>query len=382
MRGGIPIGKLFGIALRLNYSWFIVFGLVTWALAFDYFPSMYSTWDVAMRLSAGLLTSLLLFGSLMAHELMHSVVAQAAGIPVRSITLFVFGGVSEITKEPQKPKDELLIALAGPLTSLVIGSIFWLMWFVARDASEVVSAIAFWLGWTNVVLAVFNLIPGFPLDGGRVLRAILWWLKRDLRKATRIASNIGRGMGYIFIFAGIYFIFGGAVSILGMIIGGFINGIWFALIGWFMENAAAGSYRQIALQDILQGHTTSEVLTRECSIVSPELTIQQLVNEQILTKGGYCFPVVTDGRALGLITLHDVRAIPRELWGTKRVIEAMIPLDKVVSVSPQEDLTTVLQILTERDINQVPVVEEGRVVGMVGRDNLLAFVKIRADLGM
>ena len=371
MRGGIPIGKLFGIALRLNYSWFIVFGLVTWSLAFDYFPSMYSNWSPATRLTAGLLTSLLLFASLMAHELMHSVVAQAAGIPVKSITLFVFGGVSEITKEPQKPKDELFIAAAGPLTSLVIGGIFWFIWFVARDTS-VVGAVAFWLGWTNVVLAVFNLIPGFPLDGGRVLRAILWWLKRDLRKATRVASNIGRGVGYIFIFSGIWLIFQGS----------WFNGLWFALIGWFMENAAAGSYRQVALQDILQGHTTSEVLTRECSIVSPELTIQQLVNEQILTKGDHCFPVVTDSRTLGLITLHDVRAVPRELWGSKKVSEAMTPLDKVASVSPQEDLTTVLQILTEKDINQVPVIEDGRIVGMVGRDNLLAFVKVRADLGM
>ncbi|MDO8715683.1 MAG: site-2 protease family protein [Dehalococcoidales bacterium] len=372
MRGGIPIGKLFGIALRLNYSWFIVFGLVTWSLAFDYFPSMYSSWSPATRITAGLLTSLLLFASLMAHELMHSVVAQKAGIPVKSITLFVFGGVSEITKEPEKPKDELRIALAGPLTSLVIGGIFWFIWLGARSTSDVIGAIAFWLGWTNVVLAVFNLIPGFPLDGGRVLRAILWWQRRDLRTATRIASSVGRGVGYVFIFSGIWLIFQG----------NWFNGLWLALIGWFMENAAAGSYRQVALQYMLQGHTTNEVLTRECSIVSPELTIQQLVNEQILATGGRCFPVVADNRALGLITLHDVRAIPRDLWSTKKVSEAMTPLDKMASVSPQEDLATVLQILTEKDINQVPVVEDGRIVGMVGRDNLLAFVKVRADLGM
>ncbi len=372
MRGGIPIGKLFGIDLRLNYSWFIVFAVVTYLLAHDYFPSLYPTWNPATRIVAGLVASLLLFVSLMAHELMHSVVAQKAGIPVKSITLFVFGGVSEITKEPEKPKDELFIALAGPLTSLVIGGIFWLIWLVARDTSNVISSVAYWLGLTNVSLAVFNLIPGFPLDGGRVLRAILWWRKRNLRAATRIATNAGRVVGYILIFFGIWQIF------LGL----WVNGFWTAFIGWFLENAASGSYRQVALQDILQGHTTSEVLTRECSFISPDLTIQQLVNEQILTKGGHCFPVVVDGRALGLITLHDVRAIPRELWGTKKVGESMTPLDKVVAVSPQEDLTTVLQILTEKDINQVPVVEDGRVVGMVGRDNLLAFVKVRADLGM
>lgn len=368
LRGGIPIGKVFGIALRLHYSWFIVFALVTWLLAANYFPSM----NLAARLTAGLLTSLLLFSSLMLHELMHSVVAQATGIPVKSITLFIFGGVAQITKEPQKPRDELLIALAGPLTSLVVGGIFLLIWLVVRDTVDVVSAVAFWLGATNVILAVFNLIPGFPLDGGRVLRSILWWQKRDMSKATRIASNAGRVVGYIFIFGGISQIF----------LGVWVNGLWLALIGWFMENAAESSYRHVALQDILKGHTASEVMTRECLTIAPELTIQQLVNERILTTGHRCFPVVTENHALGLITLHDVRAIPRDFWGNRRVSEAMTPLDKLESVSPQEDLATVMQILTEKDIEQVPVVEDGRIVGMVGRDNLLAFVKVRADLGM
>lgn len=372
MRSGIPIGRVFGIALRLNYSWFIVFAVVTWLLSVYYFPSIYPAWNMTTRLTAGLLTSLLLFGSLMAHELMHSVVAQAAGIPVQSITLFIFGGVSEITKEPQKPKDELLIALAGPLTSLVIGGIFWFIWFATRGTSDVVSAVASWLGLTNVGLAIFNLIPGFPLDGGRVLRAILWWQRRDLRKATRIASNAGRGVGYILIFYGIWLIFMGL----------WVNGFWAAFIGWFLENAAHGSYRQVALQDILQGHTASEVLTRECPIISPELTVQQLVNEQILATGRRCFPVVADNRALGLITLHDVRAIPRDLWNTRRVNEAMTPFDKIQAVSPQEDLATVMQMLTEKDINQVPVVENGQIIGIIGRDNLLAFVTLRADLGM
>ncbi len=375
LRGGIPIGKVFGIELRLHYSWFIVFILVTWALAFDYFPSIYPAWSMATRLTAGLVTSLLLFSTLMGHELMHSIIAQTRGIPVKSITLFILGGVSQITKEPQAPQDELRIAAAGPLTSLVFGGISLAIWFGTRGSSgvgSVVNAIAFWLGWTNVVLAVFNLIPGFPLDGGRVLRAILWWQKRDLRRATRIASNAGRGVGYIFIFIGILLVFQGFWP----------NGLWLALIGWFMESAAVSSYRQVALQDILQGHTASEVLTRECSTVPPGLTIQQLVNERILTTGGRCFPVVAGDRALGLITLHDVRAIPRDLWNTKTVSDAMIPLEKAEPVSPQEDLSKVMQILTEKDIEQIPVVEDGRIVGTVGRDNLLAFVKLRTDLGM
>ena len=370
--GGIPIGKIFGIAIRLNYSWFIIFALVTWALTVNYFPSIHPPWNLATRLTAGLLTSLLLFGSLLVHELMHSVVAQAAGIPVRSVTLFIFGGVAQISKEPQKPKVELRIALAGPLASLVLGGIFLVIWVVTQGASDVVSAIVFWLGWTNILLAVFNLLPGFPLDGGRVLRATLWWLKRDLSKATRISSNIGRGVGYIFIFGGVWLIFQGL----------WFNGLWLAFIGWFLDHAAAGSYRQVALQDILRGHTASEVLTREYSTIPPELTIQQLVNEQILTTGVRCFPVVADNRALGLVTLHDIKTIPRDLWNTRKVSEAMTPLAKIQSATPQEDLATVLQILTENDINQVPVIEDGHIVGMVGRDNVLSFVRIRTELGV
>ncbi|MBI2853136.1 MAG: site-2 protease family protein [Chloroflexi bacterium] len=373
LKGGIPIGSIFGIAIRLNYSWFIVFGLVTWALAAGYFPTVDPTLSAAVRVAAGLVTSVLFFGSVLAHELMHSIFAQRFGIPVQSITLFIFGGVSQITKEPQKPKDELRIALAGPLTSLVIGGIFWGVWFLAQDVSSLAVAIAFWLGWINVALAVFNLIPGFPLDGGRVLRSILWWRNRSLLQATRTASNIGRGIGYLFIFAGLVLVF---------IPGYLFNGLWLAFIGWFLENAAVGSYRQLALIEVLQGHTVSEIMTRECPTVDPDISIQQLVNEHILGTGRRCFPVVTDNRALGIITLHDVKGIPRDQWNAKTVRDVMTPFARMEAVRPQQDLATVLQILTERDINQVPVVEDSNIVGMVGRDNLLAFVSLRAELGM
>ena len=372
LKGGIPIGKVFGISLRLNYSWFIVFGLVTWALAANYFPVNYPTWSLTTSVLAGLVTSLLFFGSVLTHELMHSVVAQKAGIPVRSITLFIFGGVSQITDEPKQPKDEFRIALAGPLTSLVIGGIFWAVWFSLRNTNEFVTAIAFWLGWINISLAGFNLIPGFPLDGGRVLRSILWWRSQNLRTATRTASNIGRGVGYLFIFGGIWLIFWG----------NWFNGLWLAFIGWFLENAAVGSYRQLALRDMLQGHTVSEIMTRDCLTVSPKLTLEQLVNEHILTSGRRCFPVVTDGRVLGLITVHNITAVPRTQWNTKMVDEVMTPFDNLKWVQPNENLSSVLQLLAEDDINQVPVVEGRSIVGMISRDNLISFVNVRGELGM
>jgi len=373
LRAGIPLGKFFGISIRLHYSWFIVFVLVTWALAASYFPLNYPAWSLTTSIVAGVLTSLLFFCSLLAHELMHSIVARAAGVPVHSITLFIFGGVSQMTEEPKHPKDELRIALAGPLTSLVIGMICWAIHFLLQGTTEFVAGISFWLGWINFFLAGFNLIPGFPLDGGRVLRSILWWRSQDLRRATRIASNIGRGVGYLFIFGGIWLIF---------FWGLWWNGLWLAFIGWFLENAAVGSYRQLALRDMLQGHTVSEVMTQDCPVVPPELTIDQLVQEHILTSGRRCFPVVEHSHVLGLVTIHNIKALARDLWNTKTVKEAMTPLDSLKLVRPNEDLSTVLQILTEGDMNQVPVVDDNNnIIGMVARDNLLSYISVRGELG-
>ncbi len=372
LRGGIPIGRIFGISLRLNYSWFIVFVLVTWALSTNYFPTNFPTWSLASRITAGIITSLLFFGSVLAHELMHSIVAQRTGITVRSITLFIFGGVSEIAEEPKRPKDELRIALAGPLTSLVIGGILWGIFFWLRDINEFITGMAFWLGWINISLAAFNLIPGFPLDGGRVLRAILWGRSKNIRTATKTTSNIGRGVGYLFIFGGIWLIFWGD----------WLSGLWLAFIGWFLENAAIGSYRQLAFIETLQGHNASEIMTRNCLTIGPELTIERLVNENILTSGTRCFPVAEDNRVLGLVTIRDIKAVPREQWQNKTVKEVMTPFEKLKWVKPDQDLSTVLRILADDNINQVPVVEDRNIVGMIARDSLLSFVSVRGELGM
>lgn len=372
LRGGIPIGKVFGISLRLNYTWFIVFALVTWSLSTNYFPLAFPDWHWSTSLIAGIITSLLFFGSVLAHELMHSIVAQRLGIRVHSITLFILGGVSQMTEEPKRPIDELRIALAGPLTSLVFAGIFYAILLWADPRYDFVSAITFWLSLINLSLAVFNLIPGFPLDGGRVLRSILWWRNQDLRRATKIASNIGRGVGYLFIFGGVFLIFQGL----------WLNGLILALIGWFLENTALGSYQQVALLDMLHGHTAQEVMTRDCPPIDPELTVDTLVNEHVLTIGRRCFPVTTDSRVLGLVTLHDIRAVPRTLWTTKKVSEVMTPFANLKSVSPDDELSTVLRVLTEEDINQVLVVNNGDIVGIIGRDNLLSFIKLRGELSV
>jgi Zn-dependent protease/CBS domain-containing protein len=376
LRGGIPIGKAFGISLRLHYSWFLIFALVTWALAGSYFPSTYPTWSLSVRIAAGLITSVLFFGSVLAHELMHSIVSQRQGVPVQSITLFFLGGVSQISSEPKQPKDEFRMAIIGPLSSLIIGGIFFGIYFGLRHvdtfAVQFITAIAFWLGYINVFLGVFNLIPGFPLDGGRVLRSLIWWRSGNLKSATRIASTIGRAVGFILIFGGIWFIF----------TGNWINGILLALIGWFLESAAVGSYQQLLMQEMLKGHVASEVMSRDCAVIPPDTTIDQLVHGNVLASGRRCFPVVSDSQIMGMVTLHNIKAVPREQWSTETVKEAMTPFDKLKWVRPDEELSSVLQILTENNINQVPVVQDGEIVGMVSRENLLNFVNIRNRLGV
>jgi Zn-dependent protease len=371
LRGGIPIGRLFGISLRLNYTWFIVFALVTWSLTVYYFPHAVPHWDVGMRVLAGVITSLLLFGSVLAHELMHSIVAQAFGIPVHSITLFIFGGVARMNEEPKRPRDELWMALAGPLASLVLGGIFYVLYIWIGPHNDFARVVTQWLALINIYLAAFNLVPGFPLDGGRILRSILWWRTRNLRRATRIASNIGRGVGYLFIFAGVFIIFQGL----------WLNGLWLAIIGWFLENAAVGSYRQVALLDMLQGHTASEVMTRDCPAIPPNITIEALVNEHVLATGRRCFPVTINGRVNGLMTLHNIRAVPRTLWPTKTVQEAMTPLSELKTVRPSEDLAAVLDTLTDEDINQLLVMDGDDIAGVIGRDNILSFINLRGELG-
>jgi Zn-dependent protease/CBS domain-containing protein len=373
-RGGIPIGKAFGISLRLHYSWFFIFALVTWSLAAVYFPTTHPTWSLSLKIGAGLVASVLLFGSVLFHELMHSLVSLRQGTQIQSITLFFLGGVSEMSGEPKTAGDEFRMAAAGPFSSLILGGIFLGISFVLRgmlsEAAQFGAAICYYLGLINILLGVFNLIPGFPLDGGRILRSLIWWRSRNMQSATKIASNIGRAIGFIFIFGGVWLAFAG----------NFFNGIWLVLIGWFLETAASGSYRQVVLQDMLRGHKASEVMSRDCMVVPPDITVERLVNEHILSSGRRCFPVVSGGHTEGLVTLSNVRSVPRDARKTTQVREAMTPLSKVKSVTPNEDLSTILQILSENDINQVPVVWENKVVGIVARDNLINFINTRNEL--
>ena len=373
LRGGIPLGKFFGISVRLHWSWFVVFVLFTVVWANWYLPEYYDNWSTATYWGIGAGISILLFASVLAHELAHSLVAQAAGIKVQAITLFILGGVSQLHEEPRKPGVEFRMAIAGPATSVILGGILLGIYFATRYSNEPLSALARWSGYTNMGLAVFNMLPGFPLDGGRVLRSILWWRSGNLQSATRVAATIGRGFGYLFIFGGLIIVFLDWRENL-------YQGLWIAAIGWILENAAAGSYRQVMLLDQLRGHKIRDAMTRDCLAVSPKLTVEELVNYHILSSGRRCFPVVENGRALGLITMQNVKSVPREVRHRRTVMEAMTPMDKLKQVSPDEDLSTAMQLLTDEDASQLLVVENSHIIGMVGRENLLSFIQTRAEL--
>ena len=271
MGGAFNLGKIFGIQFRLHYSWFIIFVLITVSLSWQYFPFIYPGWNLWTYWLTGVFTSMLFFSSVVAHELAHSLVGRANGMPVRSITLFIFGGMARMSREVERHGAELKMAAAGPASSLVIGGLFFLLYFLMQDVSEPVASMAFWLAQINVALAVFNLIPGFPLDGGRIFRSLLWRVSGNYRRSTRIATRVGRGVGYLFILGGI--------SIIFLFPQQWFSGLWLAFIGWFLENIAANSYRQALWQEALRGLNASQVMTANCPVVSPNITMSQLIQE-------------------------------------------------------------------------------------------------------
>ena len=374
IRNALRLGKIGDIEIGLDWSWFVVFTLVTWTLSAYIFPMEYR-WSPTAYWLTGLLTSLLFFASVLAHELGHSVVAIRTGLPVRSITLFIFGGVAQIAREPSRPTQEFLIAIAGPLVSVALGTLFWLL-AQAAPLHSPLAALAGWLSRINFLLALFNLLPGFPMDGGRVLRALLWGMTGDLLRATRIASWTGRGIAYLIMLAGV---------LLAFLLGDWLSGLWFVFIGLFLENAASTSYQQLALREALHRHRAGELLrpVGDWVAVPPELPLTELVHRYILRTGRRCFPVVdTYGRLLGIVTLHHVKEVPQEAWASVPVGEAMTPLERVVKVSPEEPLDALLEQMSVDGVNQVLVVEDGRLLGLISRDQLVEFMKTRAELGI
>jgi len=365
--GSLNLGKIFGIQVRLHFTWFIIFFLVIVSLVSP-------DWSQWLSWVIGIITSLLFFASVLAHELAHSLVGRANGVPIKSITLFIFGGVAQMTKEVTKASAEFKMAAAGPACSLAIGGIFGLLWFFIPNMAEPIASMVLWLFIVNVALAVFNLIPGFPLDGGRVFRSILWRTTGNYGRSTRIAARVGRGIAYAFILGGILIIFLHPFNL------SWFDGLWIAFIGWFLDNAASASYRQVQWREALRGLAASQMMTSDYGVVPPNITVSQLVQEYVLAQGHHLFLVSEEGRFKGLLTLQNIKSVPQSNWDTTQVEKIMVPADKLKVASPEQDALNVVEQMDENDINQMPVADGGRIIGLITRDNLLRFFRARTEL--
>lgn len=363
------LGRVLGVEIKVDASWLFIAVLITWSLGGHYFPMAHPGWTGAAYLLAALLTAALFFVSILLHELSHSLVSAHFGRPVRGITLFIFGGVAELQGEPTRPREELLMALGGPITSQTIGGLFGALWLVSRGRMDVVHATAGWLAWINLALGGFNLVPGFPLDGGRAFRAIVWRVTGDQRRATRLAAGMGR-------FVGLALIGWGAWSIFG---GDWANGLWIALIGWFLYGAAGASTQELAVEDLLAGHRVREAMVVDCPRVPSQLTLDAVVDQIAVPTHQLSFPVVADGRAVGLLGMDDILRIPRKRWREVHAGDAMHPVAALPAVAPDEPMPPVFKRMMTDGFWQLPVVENGELVGAVTRIGLLLFARTQAD---
>jgi len=368
-RSGIKIGRVFGIPIYLHLSWILIFGLITYSLV-DEFGARYPQWSNQQLWSLGLLTSLLFFGSVLFHELSHSVVARHYRIPVASITLFFFGGIASITRDPDSAGQEFLIAAAGPASSYVLAGVFGLLAYSTPDGS-MPSALGTWLGWTNLGLATFNLLPGFPLDGGRIFRSIIWGITKDYSRSTRIAARIGQAIAYGMMGFGAYMVFLAHSS---------VNGIWFIFLGWFLLTAARQSYSQVAAQGALQGLRAADVMTSEMPTVGRDLSLDEYAQEASRT-GRRAHLVVSDGRLVGLMRIEALQSFPREEWPATSVQAAMISRERLPWTAPEEPVLSVLERMRSANVDQLAVITGDSVVGVVTRDSILRVIQARTELG-
>lgn len=370
MQSSFKIGRFLGVDVGVHWSWVFIFFIVTWIFATGVLEHFYPEWTDGQRWIVGGGVSALFFLSVLAHEMSHAVVSNRLGLPVKSITLFVFGGVANLTKEPETPGDEFKVAIVGPATSLAAGAVFGAGWAVLRPFYDGAAGVAAQLALINVSLALFNMLPGFPLDGGRVFRSIAWARTDSRLKATRLASNVGTWIAYGIIGLGIIYTF--TISLF--------SGLWFLLIGFFLRNASEASYQQLVIETTLAGIPVGNVMRTPVEAVTPDTTIDELVNEHILGRNARCFAVMAGGDFAGIITLTDVRKVPRDQWAAVSVYRAMTPASRLHTVDPSDDLVKALELMSMHDVHQVPVVHGRELLGMIDRGDLMRFIQVRRDL--
>jgi Zn-dependent protease/CBS domain-containing protein len=365
---GIRILRVWGIPIYLHVSWFIIFALITLSLA-KQFTSQHPGWSESQHWALGIITSILFFASVVFHELSHSLVAIRYRIPVKSITLFIFGGLAGIGREPDNAKQEFNIAIAGPLSSLFLAGCFYL---VTRffHGNEMVVAACRWLWQINVALAVFNLVPGFPLDGGRILRGIAWGITGSFERATRIAASAGKVFAYVMILLGVW----------QALNGNWVGGLWTAFIGWFLLSAAQESYAQVAIRNTLTGVRVQDVMTQDIPTITRDMSIQEYVHE-VLRTGVMTHIVVGAEKPVGLVSLQAARTIPRDEWSNTSVQAVMLPVEGIQWATPDEPVLAVLERMQKQDIAQMPVISDDHILGMISRDSILRVLQTRLQVG-
>jgi Zn-dependent protease/predicted transcriptional regulator len=366
VRSQIKLGKIFGIEIGLHYSWFLIALLIVSSL-YSQFHLKDPEWGNGVILAMAIVTGVLFFVSLLLHELAHSVFANSHGLPVKQITLFALGGVSQIEEEPASAKTEFGMAFAGPLTSAVIGLIC--VGLSAVVVSARLHAMVSWLGYINLALAGFNMIPGYPLDGGRILRSILWWKTGDMERSTRMAAKTGQVVGGLFI----------AVGIVDFAAGAGFGGLWISFIGWFLLQAATESSAKIGLEHALAGVTAGDLMSGDCPALDGNLDVQHFVDEELLRTGKRCFVVLQKGEVAGLVTPHEVKELERARWPFTTLSDVMVPLEDLHTVPPETPLKDALEIMGREDLNQVPVMKDGRLAGVLSRAHVLDYLRTRAD---
>ncbi len=363
LKANITLFRVFGIPVEVNVSWFIIFALVSWSLVSLYFPSNYPDMAVASYWIMGIAAALMLFASVVLHELSHSYVAKTHGVPITRITLFLFGGVSQMERESDSPDTEAKIAIAGPAMSFALMFAFFLAYYAVRGAGGTggVAPVFRYLAIVNGMLGVFNLIPGFPLDGGRLLRAAIWKATGNLRKATYVATRVGNVVGIVFVLSGFLAVFWGY----------FIFGLWMVMIGFFLRQASAASYFHVVVEAALKGYKVRDAMRKDVVLVTGDISIQDLVDEYVFKHHLDCYPVV-DGRELvGLVAVEDIKGMPRRVWASTPVASVMrTDLDKI-SVGPDDELAGVFRKTVGERCGRLPVVEGGEVVGVVARNDIV-----------
>ena len=362
IQGAWRIGTVMGIPIRVHFSWLIVFGLITWSLSTYYFPNAAPDLPTASYWTKGALAALLLFASVVFHELAHSFVAKKYKISIKSITLFVFGGVAQMLGEPPHPKAEFRIAIAGPLSSFLLSALFF---FLSMNGAGGIKALFSYLAQINLMIAVFNLIPGFPMDGGRVLKSAIWSKTKNFYYATQKASSIGRKIALFFIFFGIFSLF---TRMPG--------GLWLMLIGWFLYTAAQASYQQSTLQESLSGIKVKDIMVKDIVTLSSSMTVDEAVNAYFLRYGYGGFPVIEDGKFLGIVTLKEIKEVPRENWSKVKVSDVFVPHSTRWQVASEEDIMKALELMITEDKGRIAVTKNEGIIGLITRNGIARYVQI------